>query len=328
MIETQSPQAEANPEPMARLPGAGEATPGHSGIGREQALEALVAAVRRQHGAAVVAVLFYGSCLRSGDPATGIADFYVVVESYRGAGMGPISASMNRLLPPNVFYLETPLQGHTLRAKYAVVRQDQFIAGVRGEWLLPYLWGRFAQPSQIAWTRDESQQRVLQEALTMARQTFLRRATAALRGEFTVETLWQEALLMSYRTELRAERRDKIRSLVHADPEYYQTVTAPVLADFPWCEVLADGRFRLEPTTEKRGAAGLAWRGRQILGKLMSVLRLFKSLFTFSGAVDYAVWKIQRHSGQAVEVPDWARRYPWLGGWVVLWRLWRRGQLR
>ena len=126
MPETESPDKPSS------LPPAEPA--GHSGIQRDEALQALVQAVQAAHGDAVRAVLFYGSCLRSGDPATGIADFYVVVSTYRAASMGPVAALMNRLLPPNVFYLETPLHGHTLRAKYAVVRRDQFIAGVRGDW--------------------------------------------------------------------------------------------------------------------------------------------------------------------------------------------------
>ena len=174
--------------------------------------------------------------------------------------------------------------------------------------------------------------------LVAARKVFLRRCSAALSGRFSTAQLWQEALLMSYRTELRAEQREKIRSLVEADPEYYAFHTPKDMADIPWAHPLedtqADGSnalmhhqwFQLDPAHLQQ--AQRQWRWRQRLGKLTSVLRLFKSLFTFAGAVDYAIWKIQRHSGRRVDVPDWARRYPWLGGWVVLWRLRRSGQLK
>lgn len=300
----------------------------HSGIAIEDALQALVAAVREQHGSATQAVLFYGSCLRSGDPATGIADFYVLVDEYRQAGMGWLSAGLNRLLPPNVFYLETSLAGHTLRAKYAVVRYDQFIKGVTGGWLLPYLWGRFAQPHRIAWANSDHTQHKLTQAVEQAAPVFLQRASASLHGDFSFEEIWQQALMMSYRTELRAERIEKIQSLVHADPAYYEGVTPAILQGISWIRLRDDGRYLVNPSHGLRAQARWAWRLRMVLGKFVSILRLFKSLFTFSGAVDYAVWKIQRHSGQKVEVPDWARRYPWIGAWVVVWRLYRRGQLR
>lgn len=322
---------------VAGLPDSTEQIPGHSGIGRDEALAALVNAVRERHGAATAAVLFYGSCLRSGDPAAGIADFYVVVRSYRRAGMGLFAACANWLLPPNVFYLEAPLRGHTLRAKYAIVREDQFVRGCSGGWILPYLWGRFAQPSHVAWAADQATMAKMAHCLVAARQVFLQRCTAALEGRFNTAELWQEALLMSYRTELRAEQKDKIRSLVEADPEYYAQHTPEDLAQLPWVSALnseADDSvplmyqqwFQLSPSQLPQ--AQRQWRLRQLLGKLTSILRLFKSLFTFAGAVDYAIWKIQRHSGRRVDVPDWARRYPWIGGWVVLWRLKRSGQLK
>jgi hypothetical protein len=319
------------------LPTAQEETPGHSGIQREEALQALVTAVRKKHSNAVEAVLFYGSCLRSGDPAAGIADFYVVVSSYRAAGMGRVAAAMNRLIPPNVFYLETPCKGHILRAKYAVVRLDQFVAGASGEWLLPYLWGRFAQPSQIAWARNPDRLQSLNEVLDRARHYFLEQSANALSGEFTTASLWQEALLMSYKTELRAERLEKIRGLIQADPDYYAENTLPCLQSLAGFErfetdqpapAMEAQRFRLNPPAAVQKKTLALWGRRRFAGKLMSIARLFKSLFTFSGAVDYAAWKIQRHSGQPVEIPDWVRRYPWLGCWVVLWRVWRRGQLR
>ena len=35
----------------------------------------------------------------------------------------------------------------------------------------------------------------------------------------------------------------------------------------------------------------------------LSVLRLLKALFTFEGGLDYIAWKLERHSGQRIEVP-------------------------
>ena len=64
---------------------------------------------------------------------------------------------------------------------------------------------------------------------------------------------------------------------------------------------------------------------RRALGKLMSILRLLKALFTFSGGLDYIAWKLERHSGQQVVIPARVRRFPLLFIWGFCWQLYRRG---
>ena len=70
------------------------------------------------------------------------------------------------------------------------------------------------------------------------------------------------------------------------------------------------------------------WLVRRAQGKLLSMLRLIKGLFTFHGGLDYILWKIERHSGITVEVSPFAHRHPLLGSWGILWCLYRRGAFR
>ena len=72
----------------------------------------------------------------------------------------------------------------------------------------------------------------------------------------------------------------------------------------------------------------LDWFVRRWQGKLLSVLRLLKGLLTFRGGVDYILWKIERHSGERVEVPPQLERYPLIATCVIFWRLYRRGAYR
>jgi hypothetical protein len=37
---------------------------------------------------------------------------------------------------------------------------------------------------------------------------------------------------------------------------------------------------------------------------------------------------MERHSGVRVEATPWQRRHPLIGGWLVAWRLYRRGAFR
>ena len=55
---------------------------------------------------------------------------------------------------------------------------------------------------------------------------------------------------------------------------------------------------------------------------------LLKALFTFEGGLDYIAWKLERHSGQAVEIPERVRRWPLIFIWGLFWRLYRRGVFR
>ncbi|MBU1189011.1 MAG: hypothetical protein KKC01_08270 [Gammaproteobacteria bacterium] len=296
-------------------------------------LNTLAAAIRDRHGDAVQAIIYYGSCLRSGKPDQGIADFYVIVDSYQRAQMGRIRAWLNHWLPPNVFYLETEHRSQdaatqTLRAKYAVISTAQFLHGVSGGWQLPYLWARFAQPAGLLWTRDgQIADRVLR-AMIAGQQHFLHESLALMNKDFSARELWQQGLLHSYATELRAERLSRIKALYDCWPDYYARQTAVFMQAQAALQADADGRYVWQADAAGHAAAQRRWQSRRRRGKLMSVLRLSKSLFTFSGAVDYAAWKVERHSGQPVQLSPLARRWPLIGGWVVLWRLLRSGSLR
>jgi hypothetical protein len=67
---------------------------------------------------------------------------------------------------------------------------------------------------------------------------------------------------------------------------------------------------------------------RRAYGKAVCLLRLMKAAFTFEGGADYILWKIERHSGVRVEASPFQRRHPLLGGWGLLWRLYRQGAFR
>ena len=100
--------------------------------------------------------------------------------------------------------------------------------------------------------------------------------------------------------------------------------------DFPFSvlELEQTLHYEADISRYRRAAGRLGWLLRRVYGKSMSVLRLLKGLFTFDGGIDYVVWKLARHSGQEVVVPDRVRRFPMLFIWGFFWRLYRRGVFR
>lgn len=319
-----------NRDPTQPLPGhdiaALTAAPDHP------ALAHLVDSLREKYADCVAAVLFYGSCLRSGDPYDGLVDLYLVVDNYRCANPGPASAFWNWLLPPNVFYAQFDRGERTVRCKYAIISLADLEKGTSKRWLHSYLWGRFSQPTAIAWCRDAQVRARVEQSLAQAVMTFLNRVLSAVAASGTVEALWRDGLQLSYRAELRAESTARSRELSAAGLSYYEqatALTAPLL-DYP-LEVdgaSAQMTYRSDVGALPRIGSRVAWAMRIAQGKLLSVARLLKALFTFEGGLDYIAWKLERHSGVHVEIPDRVRRYPLIFIWGLFWDLYRRGAFR
>lgn len=295
-------------------------------------VQALGEALRARHGEAVQAILFYGSCLRSGDDREGIADLYVLVDSYRHTYRHSLLALLNRLLPPNVFYLEVPCSGRIARTKYSVISLSDFERGTSMCWFQSYLWGRFAQPAGLLYARSEKVSARVHQALATAAVTFVTRALPRLPPRFTAQDLWQQGLALSYATELRVERsKGRASQLYETKSAYYELVTRATLPLLPYpveTEIATNTPYyqtRISAWT--RSFSRFHWALRRFQGKLLTVLRLIKAVFTFTDGADYILWKIQRHTGVAVEITPWMRRHPVLAGGPILWRLYRRGKL-
>jgi hypothetical protein len=293
---------------------------------------ALTNEILARHGNTCQAVLFYGSCLRKGDDSGGIVDLYLLVDSYRSIYSNRLLSFANKLLPPNVFYLELPFKGRMVRAKYAVLALADFQRGTSLHCFHSYFWARFAQPASLLYARTEQVATQVRAALGQAVMTFITRVLPQLRDCFTAEDLWREGFLLSYRAEFRAERPDNLVSLFDVWSEHYEQLTRAAVALVPFpIKVLANAdpvRYHACIPARVRHHSYLQWRVRCLQGKLLSVLRLLKGLFTFQGGLDYVLWKIERHSGIAIKVTPRLRRYPLLAVCVLFWRSYRRGAFR
>lgn len=296
------------------------------------AIHALAKTLLDTYGEAVQAILFYGSCLRTGDDRGGLVDLYVLVDRYRTAYSKTALAVLNKLLPPNVFYLEVPYEDRTVHAKYAVLSMDDFTCATSMRWFHSYIWGRFAQPVGLLYVRNDQVARQIRSALTRAILTFITRTLPRVPSPFTARDLWAIGLGLSYRAELRAERPHKLIRLYEAAPDYYEHITrqAFLTLSFPVDIQKSDTTFRyaVDIPDRARRVSRLDWMVRAWQGKMLSVLRLLKGMLTFRGGVDYILWKIERHSGIHVEASPRLKQYPLLAACVILWRLYCRGAYR
>lgn len=258
------------------------------------------AAIAAQHPGSL-AVLFYGSCLRTGEIDGQMLDFYLIVRNYRQAYGKAWIALANRLIPPNVF----PWERHGVAAKYAVLSEADFARLTRPDASTVSVWARFAQPVRLVWSETPD---MLPRVAGIVAQSPITLLAMAPPTDDLLER-WRRGFALTYGAELRAERGDRPGSIVDWDPERYRRL-ASSLPSIP-------DRF-----------SEAHWRRLRRNGKLMTLLRLAKASLTFAGGIDYLAWKINRHAGTDIAIKPWQRRWPLLGAVTLLPRLLRRGAVR
>lgn len=278
-------------------------------------VSAFATAIAAKHGTASRTVLFYGSCLREAKLDGLMLDFYLIVSDYRAAYAKRWLAVANRLIPPNVFYAEHD----GLVAKYAVLSEADFARECSVRATTSSVFGRFAQPSRLVWSRDEKARESAIDAVSGAAPALLaltRPTLADAEGRDPL-SLWKQAFRYTFGAELRAERESRPELIVDVDPERYRTFA--VAAGYPMDSAIDEGARR---------RAKRKWRLLQRRGKRASIARLAKASLTFAGGADYIVWKINRHAGTDIKLKPWQRRHPLLAGLSLLPKLLKSGAVR
>lgn len=264
----------------------------------------------------VLAVLYYGSCLRTGKLEGLILDFYLIVGNYRKAyGSGGLALA-NRVVPPNVFYREAKVGQAKLRAKIAVLSLEDFLFRTSEACLNVSVWARFSQPSRLIYCRDQKTRAAILEGVTGAHLTMVSAAMPLLGAVKTPKEIWPFALGLTYGAELRSEKKGKGLELYKVNKPYFDAVTPLVL------KALGG-----HPQASAR-ANKWRWTKRRLNGKAVSLMRLIKATFTFSGGIDYLVWKIGRSSGITVTLKPWQRRHPLIAGVFLFLQLRLKGAFR
>ena len=289
----------------------------------------LVEEILSRYGEAVQAILFYGSCLHKGEDLDGLFDLYVLVDTYDSVNRNSMLAALNKLLPPNVFYLEVPFEKQTVRAKYAILSLTDLQKGTSRNWFHSYLWARFSQPTAMVYVRDEKIAKQVNIAFAQAVVTFVTMVLPRLQPKFTIRELWHKGLEFTYKAEFRPERPVQQVRLFDAAPDYFEDITCMAFGGSPY-QVNVGNKEKItlchaEIPAPVRLFSRITWAIRILQGKALSVLRLIKGTLTFEGGVDYILWKIKRHSGITVKIGPFLKRHPILAMWILSFHLYRRG---
>ncbi len=268
-------------------------------------------AARLAEEAGALAVLFYGSNLRTGS-LEGVLDYYVLLPGAEERGIWPL-----------VSYHEWHDGGQDLRAKVATMTLAKFHEAASGALMDTTIWTRFVQPSALVWARDDASARAVREALVAASATAARLAAVLGPQRGSDDDYWAALFGATYRAELRVEPAGREKSILSLNARHFDGLLSLALEE-AGVAFTREGQAlapRIEPAERARVARW--WRKRRRLGKPINLLRLVRATFTFEGAARYAAWKVERHTGVKVELTPWRERHPVLAAPGVLWSVWR-----
>ena len=261
--------------------------------------------------AGALAVLFYGSNLRTGS-LDGVLDFYVLLP-------GP----QRERVWPRVSYREWAPEGEVLRAKIATMSLAKFAEAAAGQSTDTTIWTRFVQPSALAWSRDRGAAEKVTDAITQAACTASRFAAVLGPDTGKAEDFWRALFQATYRAEFRVEKPGREDSILTVNASHFDGLLplAWEAAGIPFSRT----KGQLVPDLSAKVEADLfaRWKRRERLGKPLNILRLAKATTTFDGAARYGAWKLERHTGIALEVTPFRERHPLLAMPGAAWELWR-----
>ena len=273
-----------------------------------------VAAYAKRLGeeAGALAVLFYGSNLRTGS-LEGVLDFYILLP-------GP----QRERIWPRVSYREWDHAGERLRAKIATMSLRQFANAAKGLSRDTTIWARFVQPSALVWQANEEARAEVTQALCAAAVTAGRLAAAVGPARGTANDYWRDLFRATYKAEFRVEKPGRENSILEVNAEHFDGLLPIAWNAGGMRFKRMNGLFEPLPNSAERRRVLKWWSRRARLGKPLNLLRLAKATTTFDGAADYAAWKLQRHTGIALEVTPFRARHPLLAAPGALVELWRK----
>ena len=217
-----------------------------------------------------------------------------------------------------------------LRAKCATMALDTFAAAAAGTTLDTTVWARFVQPTALVWARDAATRARVERAVGEAARTAARLAAALGPDKGPEDAYWRALFRATYDAEFRIEkpgREDHILSLAeeHFDGLLPLAWAADGIAFDRTDDDMLDSHL---PPLANGARSGRWWLRRQRLGKPLNLTRLVKAATTFDGAAAYGLWKIERHTGVALELTPFRERHPVLAAPGALFALWRRKRAR
>lgn len=305
----------------------GPALPEHLGQGARALAESILDAA----GEHLTAILLYGSQLLRAQPDVHSAwDLVLVVDRYGpfhraivDAGLQsrpvPLLNFMGHILPPSVTAVES-VDGVAI-GKCLIVSRKHFRRALHPRAPDHFLKGRMVQRVALIWAKDDRAAGAIEGWLRIARRDVLDWTGPWLAEPFDATSLTRRMLEVSYGGELRPENRSRALEIHSSQAEWLDEAFTEVLEDAAMDGDLVrtgDGgyRFARPPGAGTR----LACRLYFLRSKTRATLRWFKYMATFDGWLQYLVRKVERRTGDRIELTRMERKLPLIFLWPRVFR--------
>lgn len=280
----------------------------------------------------VSAVILYGSHLLGASPDRHSAlDFVVIVRDYRafyaalreaGEIHRPtwLMAGLSRVLPPNVIAF-APEYGDAGLAKCLVIDQEDFEQALGPAPRDHFLLARMVQRVAVVRASDAGRARWVQECLHRAHMGVLAWVGPFLDEPFDAETLGRRMLEISYRAEFRPEARNRADTIFGTQRTHFREVFAPILEAEAEAGRLTrvEGGYRF--ATPPGEPARRRWRWHLARSKARVTARWLKHVVTFDNWLPYIARKVERRTGNRLELTTLERRAPLIFLWPRVFRV-------
>jgi len=293
-----------------------------------KALAGTVVAAAGEH---LTGIVIYGSQLLRAEPNRHSAwDMVFIVDRYgpfhraivdAGLHRGPawLLDLMARVLPPWATMVEA--HGAEAIGKCMVVSRAHFERAVRPRSPDHFLKGRMVQRVALVWAKDRGSADAIEGWLREGRRDVLRWAGPWLDEPLDAGSVSRRMLEVSYGGELRPENTSRALEIHDAQAEWLERAYAEVLEEETSAGrlVRADGggyRFVRPPGRWARFRTRVYF----MRSKARATLRWFKYIVTFDGWLPYLVRKVERRTGETVELSERERRYPLIFLWPRVFR--------
>jgi hypothetical protein len=292
-------------------------------------------------GPAAIAILHYGSRAQGRATRRDSAwDFFVVVSSYREAYMAAEASLGQRchprramrlahVLPPNAISIRRPGTVEDVEAKCLVISRDDFARECSPRARDHFVQARISQHVCLAWARDQAGADAVMKAVRDARDHTMAWAPVFLPPSFDLDGFCRAVIAVPFAHELRAEGSGHPSVLFDAQRDMLREAYGPLLE-----RGVRNGTLRQDGNSYRLARVPGWWRRFRVRGyfrhsKRRTSIRLLKHPLLYDDWVDYILRKIERHTGQRIELTPRERRHPLVFLWPrAIHFLWTRPQRR
>ena len=208
----------------------------------------------------------------------------------------------------NFYHTTFNNRGQTLRVKYAVISEENFIKGCHGALAENekhglgafgfYVAGRVQKVTLRPFFKvDKEQTARVEEVINAARIDGIWLAMGLLKDNFSFNRLIITYVALSYLADLRPKQANKIMGLVHKNKGYYKEMLSPIIDEFINLGLIKRDETNHENFIKIKSISEKEARTRLISLKPMTAFTNYVKNFLTAGpqnSIDYAIAKIKR----------------------------------